>query len=203
MLSLSLSLQLKGTKTRRAASPESEPKFYAMPPMPQTSPDRKSPMDGSVLRDESLDPSRLTLQKIVPSLISPIEYGGTYQSSPELFQLGGPHHGLTLTSTRSLSLKPALYEAFTGDPTRPRTRVQSEGPQALTITSTPFLSLKSARSDTTMRYTPTGAPAAYENDQAEMEKNRTDTFWAALANATPLPVSNRSENEYYASLLRR
>lgn len=111
--------KLKGTKTRRAASPESEPNFYTMQPMPAsrnasfpkpaiapftttTGGNLPSTLPKSVCGGGS---NALTLQKIVPSLFSPASFETTVHLVPQ--QQGQPRqHGLMVTSTCSLTLKP-------------------------------------------------------------------------------------------------
>lgn len=106
--------KLKGTKTRRAASPESEPNFYSMTPMPSNTPSipppaaaaAKAPMAwpassalGSLASPRS---DSLTLQKIVPSILSPVAFETTVHFVP---QRPSMNQGLMVKSTCSLTLK--------------------------------------------------------------------------------------------------
>jgi hypothetical protein len=116
----SLLYQLKGTKTRKAASPESEPNFYTMAPMPSnkksllatlssaaTAPGARSVFSAS---STSLErggrPEALTLQKMAPSFLCPATFETTVHRM--LPQLQYPQHprGLTVTSTCPVTVKP-------------------------------------------------------------------------------------------------
>jgi len=123
--------QLKGTKTRKAANPESEPNFYAMEPLPKNKDTKQSEMSNnasatatkaappsailSALRDNGMmvGPGRnLTLKKLAPSLFNPEVYDTTtlHQMNgggPLQYHVTGGRQGLTVTSTSSLSLKPS------------------------------------------------------------------------------------------------
>lgn len=105
--------KLKGTKTRRASSPESEPNFSEMSELPQNGSaytrnlvDHTCPnQSGRVLCTSAPVPH--TLHGMAPSLVSPVDFKGTYSE----YQPTARHtygRGFTPTSiSSSLSLMPA------------------------------------------------------------------------------------------------
>lgn len=104
------SFQLKGTKTRRAASPESEPNFYAMTPMSSNAhacPPKAATSWPPLGRRASLEghsgPTPLTLQKIVPSIISPVSFETTVELVPS--ERPSREQRLMVKSTCSVTLK--------------------------------------------------------------------------------------------------
>ncbi|CAB9496764.1 shock factor protein [Seminavis robusta] len=183
--------KLKGTKTRRAASPESEPNFYLMTPMPvQKKPTVVAPtapvaatvvpkscsvssyeFPSSTLDTKTSSASdALTLQKIVPSLFSPATFETTvhhqlvpqYQRQQQLRQ----PRGLTVTSTCSVTVKPT--EGFD---------MASAGGVSGPF-SFPFTLTQSSQATNSNGVA--GGPTTNRNNEA---------LWAALSGGAPMPMA--------------
>lgn len=169
--------QLKGTKTRRASSPESEPNFYAMTPMPPnagvTPVEAPTPLTSACLPRtlHNSESASLTLQQIVPSLFSPVAFETRLHFAP---QAHSGQQGLMATSSCNLALKPT--KGITGN-------------TAFFLTQFPLA--------TTVLTTGTGNQSCVTQPSATAQ---TETFWVALGGGTSLLPN--SENNRGSSVWR-